>query len=390
MSNIDFLFNQSALFGNKATNRRSLYKLNNSIDLLELIKLTARNKNNWKEKDKLVLRLAFGARQKSDSLLQLEDLIESGQVNHTQQMFSQQDKDDPSEKYEGKKVSKLSKERPTLVHIFLNQLYNDPISPLHHGFTSCMRNTMKNTLLLDRGEKFADCFDESKFPPDDSLIKMMVNYTTSCGEFDGLVPKIGMFCPYPGGDDKEPPTLNQWKRTKEGNDYYKNRMETNHSTHENRNVGNSSYVFGMNMERLMNTSSTTSTSETQVRKLVGQVQVDTGAQIKNLQFTSDPNPENAFEIGLDTKLIEVVGKATIWELFDTNLFHRVFHIKNADGNSNYITYNKDDMTQYSIGALIELMEFPKGKVLKIVAEIVPLVTANQNDENSKQFSSTPF
>ena len=110
------------MFGNKAKNRKSLNKINNSKESLSLIKDTAINKSNWKGKDVLVLRLAFGAMQKSDALLALGDEVENGVLDFEQELFSKEEKDEPCDKFRNKRASQAAKDRPTMTHVFLERL----------------------------------------------------------------------------------------------------------------------------------------------------------------------------------------------------------------------------------------------------------------------------
>ena len=65
--------------------------------------------------------------------------------------------------------------------------------------------------------KVRDEFDDSvikdgNFPPDQAVLDRLINHTISCGDFDGLVPTVGMFPPTRGGIQREPPTMRRWKK----------------------------------------------------------------------------------------------------------------------------------------------------------------------------------
>ena len=212
----------------------------------------------------------------------------------------------------------------------------------------------------------------------------MVDYTTSCGEFEGLVPKEGMFPPYPGGDKNEAPTLKQWKRMKEGIEYFKNKRDTN-STNENGNDGVSRLLFDMNMGRLVQQDSCSNVASSDhsnnLDTIVGQIQIHTGLQIKNFRYSSNANENSEFEVGLGCSLLNLVKKVKTWKKLNKNTHECIFHVKEANGTSNYTTYDKNDMALFTVGALVEMMHLPKGKVLKLVADEKLIADIEQYDES---------
>ena len=58
-------------------------KLNNSNELLELIKLSATKLYNWRGEEKLVVRLGFGVMREEDTLLTMSDVNEYGAMTDT-------------------------------------------------------------------------------------------------------------------------------------------------------------------------------------------------------------------------------------------------------------------------------------------------------------------
>ena len=58
-------------------------KLNNSNELLELIKLSATKLYNWRGEEKLVVRLGFGVMCEEDTLLTMSDVNEYGAMTDT-------------------------------------------------------------------------------------------------------------------------------------------------------------------------------------------------------------------------------------------------------------------------------------------------------------------
>ena len=63
-----------------------------------------------------------------------------------------------------------------------------------------------------------------------------------------------------------------------------------------------------------------------------------------------------------------------------------FEIKDPDG-STFVSYNHDEMKIFTLGDAIEAMNFPRGKILNIVAVLEELVDINDiNDE----YVNNPF
>ena len=119
--------------------------------LSQFIKECASLKGNWIDSDKLVLRLAFGARRKDDEILDLGDLKADGILDEVEISYSQQPKDEPKDKYNGAKRSMAKKDKPRLTETFLLRLFNDSESQLKFGFTHEMKGVMKNAAIFDKG-----------------------------------------------------------------------------------------------------------------------------------------------------------------------------------------------------------------------------------------------
>ena len=65
---------------------RSLNKINNSKELLELIKECCSIKSNWKDDRTLVLRLAFGVKRFEDDAILKDEVDKNGKIFTCQMM----------------------------------------------------------------------------------------------------------------------------------------------------------------------------------------------------------------------------------------------------------------------------------------------------------------
>ena len=209
---------KSGLFGHKRK-IKILNKLNNSIELLTLIKECAANKNNWKNSKTLVVRIGVGVKRHDDELLSCDDLVPTGILGLEELRCSQDPKDDPREKFNSSRVSVSQKDKPRLVNIFMEKLYNDPASPLYHGFVDEMHHYMSQTLRFDRGDLYESLIGCNNFPPNSTEIEHLTRHTISKSKIklDSLIPTREMFPPV--GNDTKPPKLSLWKHTKAGREY---------------------------------------------------------------------------------------------------------------------------------------------------------------------------
>ena len=98
--------------------------------------------------------------------------------------------------------------------------------------------------------------------------------------------------------------------------------------------------------------------------MVGMVMIVTGKQEKKLKFTSCES-RGDHEVNLGIKMIALVCKATRWKKYNKNTHKRIFRVINHDG-STFASYDQDEMKDFTLGDVIEIMNFPKGKVLKLL------------------------
>ena len=197
-------------------------KLNNSNELLELIKLSATENYNWRGDEKLVVRLSFGVKREEDTLLTMSDVNKYGAMTETDLLCSQEEKDEPRELHVSRKHSKLTKDKPKEVDIFMSKLYANDNNPLHYGYTNEMMEVMKGVILFD-SEMYNKLIHE-EFPPDPSILTKLLKVTKHARQFksDGLKPTLDYFNPINRNDIK-PPTLKQWKTsTSNGKDWCMN------------------------------------------------------------------------------------------------------------------------------------------------------------------------
>ena len=131
-------------------------KINNSNELLELIKKSARNDKNWVSDTHWKLRLGFGARVMKGFACSPSDFNPDGKMNKEELLFFQNVKDDAREKFVGKKHSNAMKDAVRIFEEYLDKLYHNEDSILHHGFLKEMRNCIKDTLLLNRTQTWVE------------------------------------------------------------------------------------------------------------------------------------------------------------------------------------------------------------------------------------------
>ena len=108
------------MFGNK-NKQKALNKLNNSSELLELIKCVSSNSSNWNSgKDTLVVRIGLGAKKFEDSELLMDNLSIGGVLLESELECSQDPKDNPRVRVDKKKQATDTKSKSRLVDAFLN------------------------------------------------------------------------------------------------------------------------------------------------------------------------------------------------------------------------------------------------------------------------------
>lgn len=139
------------------------------------------------------LRLAFGVRRENDNACKMDDFMSSGMLTYCELVASKDEKDEPRDKYCNKIASQRSKDIPRNVHVFLNRLYRETISPLQDGFLHEMKNAMRNVLFCNR-----DLFDKvvaKQFSPSENDIKELTSFTSTTLQSESLTPKKFKFAP---------------------------------------------------------------------------------------------------------------------------------------------------------------------------------------------------
>jgi len=135
------------------------------------------------EKEKYLVR-------ENDDSCKDDDFISSGLLTITEEVFSEEEKDEPRDKYNKKVASKKSKNIPTETDNFLEQLYSDTVSPLYHGFLEEMKIAMRNALFCNR-ELFSKIITNQDFPPEDVSLKDLTSFTSTTLTCEGLKPEKG-------------------------------------------------------------------------------------------------------------------------------------------------------------------------------------------------------
>ena len=355
--------------------RKALNKINNSNELLELIKAVSTNSSNWnKGKDTLVVRISLGAKRFEDKELLMEGLSKNGNLMDFELECSQDPKDDPRARVDKKKQATDTKSKSRLVDAFIHRLFNDPSSPFHFGFFEEMANSIKTTLCFDEGSLSDSLIWNDEFPPNEQQIKEMLKYTVTCPNMEGLLPVEGKYPPHKDSETK-PPTLNQWKRTKEGHEHV--------MTSKGRGNGQSSNGFkklfdltsGKIIASDMNASSTSTCNNRR-----GQVEIDTGRKVTKIMFFASVEDLNAStDVHLEIKMLDLVSKARRWKQYNSDTHQRIFHILAKDG-SIFSTYTKEELSSFTLDHIIKVMNYPEGEILKIKADIKLKEEFDSDDE----------
>ena len=221
--------------------------------------------------------------------------------------------------------------------------------------------------------------DQQEFPPGNDIIQKLEETISICSrEYEGLVPQVGKFPPI-GKDSINPPNIIQWKHTKEGMTHSKKRRKGD--------GGMTSTIGGVNGSIIDLTSGRVLSCSTSSNPggMVGMVMIVTGKQEKKLKFTSCES-RGDHEVNLGIKMIALVCKATRWKKYNKNTHKRIFRVINHDG-STFASYDQDEMKDFTLGDVIEIMNFPKGKVLKIVADLQETENEIESDDD---YDNNPF
>ena len=160
-----------------------------------MIKKAAANEKNWNSSTHLNLRIGFGTRVIHDPVCTPNDFKSNGELENEELLFSQQSKDDAREKFVGKKQSSVLKDTARSFDDYLDRLYCDEESPLFHGFLKEMRNTLKDTLLLNRRERWVELLIQNRSMPSENEMKILLEYTKRSDDnwHKGLHPTLDLF-----------------------------------------------------------------------------------------------------------------------------------------------------------------------------------------------------
>ena len=110
-------------------------KINNSAELLNMIKEVAKSTSNWRKcREELVIWLAFGVMQEHDIKLTTPSGFNLDSDDEGKILFSQMKKDDAREKFISSKASVGVKQDALNIDTYLSRLYNEEESPFYHGF----------------------------------------------------------------------------------------------------------------------------------------------------------------------------------------------------------------------------------------------------------------
>ena len=257
----------------------------------------------------------------------------------------------------------------------MHRLYNDPTSPFHFGFFEEMGNSIKTTLCFDEGVLSESLIWNNDFPPTDDQIKEMCKFTVTCPNMEGLVPTEGKFPPHKTSDTK-PPTLTQWKRTKEGH----NHVVTSKGGGIGKSGNGFRKLFDLTSGKIVSSDIQSSTATSTSQNRCGQIEIDTGRKITKIMFFDSCEQANGpNDVDLKVKMLDLVSKARKWKQYNSHSHERIFHILDKDGNV-FSTYTKEELNTFTLDHILRVMKYPEGSILKIKADIKVKEVFDSDDE----------
>ena len=350
---------------------------------MKLIKVVAKKNdgNNWDStKTKLTIRLAFGARQSDDPPCTESHFKSPQKLNFQELLLSQDDKNEARDKYIAKQTSVNQKQEAILVDVVMDQLYNDPSSPIYHGFLSDMAETIKDGLLFDKKSKpFKELVSEKQFPPSDRALKELLQYVVSISnEFEDLVPKREYFPPYGNQNSGNPPTLSQWRKTENGREYFGGRRQQTTNRHNARRNGESN----LSSRHVSNFQ-----PQVEPKQSIGLIEVETPGGVTRVKYSDhDDYIDNQNIIGTDVTLLDVVGKASGWERYNSNTHERYFEVRKANGTI-FTTYTKPQLKNDTLSELLNMMKFAdSGESLRIFCGVREKIASRDIDDDMSNMS----
>jgi len=135
------------------------------------------------------------------------------------------DSDIPKDKYDAKKVSIESRDKPRLIDTFLKRLYENDASPLHHSFLLQINNLMKTTIYWDAA-LYENIILSKQFSPTNEDLERLITPLYTASELEKLMPENGKYKPI---RDDFIPILQGWKRSsREGKIHGSNNRSTSY------------------------------------------------------------------------------------------------------------------------------------------------------------------
>ena len=316
--------------------------INNSAELLSMIKDVAKSSSNWKKcGEELAIRLAFGVMNEHDIKLTTPSGFNLDSDDEEEILFSQMKKDDAREKFISSKASVGVKQDALNIDTYLSRLYNEEENPFYHGFLHEMQINIKDSILFLNGK-----FDLDTFPPSAETTKMIEAFANenSNDSLNGLVAKREYFPPY-NKNSRNPPEKNQWKRLPEGKEYFKRKGDT---------AGTTSVALG--------TTAVQSSTIAIPTARVGIAVVDTGVRTSRFKYTDDETTasEDDSFISTSKKLKDLVQKAKCWPKYDREFDERHFEVKNSSGEV-FTTLDKKDLSTFTIHDIVMMMNIKSGE-----------------------------
>ena len=339
-------------------------KIKNSSELLELIKKAAKNDKNWVTATHLKLRLGFGAKVLKDHVCSPDDFKPDGNMNEEELLFSQNAKDDARDKFVGNKHSNVMKDAVRIFGEYLDLLYNSEDSILHHGFLKEMRNTIKDTLLLNRTQKWVEKIIVDMELPSDSDLNRLLEFTRKCDSKNwtkGLHPTRDLFPPIVP-DSREPPTFTLWKKTKNGIDFFG--KQRTHTIPSNSSIDISTGQDASVPVREI-TLTTNRTDAAKMPSLIGLIEIHTGVKTTKMKYCTNPEMvENSTKyLGTSTTLYNLMKMTKRWKKYDDAIEERFYNLMKPDGPI-FTTYTKEELHHDSIHDVLSMMKLERHECIK--------------------------
>ena len=128
------------------------------------------------------------------------------------------------------------------------------------------------------------------------------------------------------------------------------------------------------------TQTNTNTNRNNTRQSrLGMVEIETGIEVVKIGYDSNRAENDGDNVCLKTSLWDIVVKAQKWPKYNSVEKERIYDIVRADGKT-FTTYKKEDLHKFSLGQLLEMMNFPlRGEVLKIRNGFINRIQVNEDE-----------